>query len=218
MVVKTINIFTDILEENDKIAVSNREIFRKNNVFVVNLMSAPGAGKTSLIEKTINFLRNSIKVGVLEGDITSTIDSERFEKYSIPVVQINTGGECHLNAHMVSKALPYFRFDEIDLLIIENVGNLVCPAEFKVGEDMKVMILSIPEGHDKPKKYPLMFRESSVMIINKVDLKDFCDTDLEILKKSALDINPALEIFEVSCKTGIGLQEWSNYFIKKIKD
>ncbi|MEW6457391.1 MAG: hydrogenase nickel incorporation protein HypB [Acidobacteriota bacterium] len=217
MAVKIINIFTDVLEENEKIAASNREIFEKNNVFAVNLMSAPGAGKTSLIEKTIDFLKNSIKIAVLEGDITSSIDSERLEKYHIPVIQINTGGECHLNAYMVSEALPHFKFNDIDLLIIENVGNLVCPAEFKVGEDMKVMILSVPEGHDKPKKYPLMFRESRVLIINKIDLKDFCDTDLEVLKKNALEINPSLEIFEVSCKTGAGIEEWSNFLVRKIK-
>lgn len=216
--VKVINVRQSVFEENNKIAMRNRKIFDSANLFVVNLMSAPGSGKTSIIERTIEAFNQKFKIGVIEGDITSSIDAEKLEKKGIPVIQLNTGGECHLDANMVSQAIENFDFNGLDLIIIENVGNLVCPAEFKVGEDMKVMILSAPEGHDKPKKYPLMFMESSALIINKIDLLPYIDTDLETLIKNAKEINPSLQIFKTSAKTGEGIKDWTDWLSEKIID
>lgn len=213
-----IKVLTEILEANNTIAAENRRVFEKNNVFVVNLMSAPGTGKTSLLERILEKLRIKFRIGILEGDITSTVDAQRLEKFGVQVVQVNTGGECHLDANMIRNALPLFNLGEIDLFIIENVGNLVCPAEFKVGEDMKIMISSVPEGDDKPKKYPLMFRESKCMIINKIDLLGTSDFSLERLRESALEINPGLKIFNISCKTGEGIPELSNWIRKLVKN
>lgn len=214
--VKVINVRQSVFEENNKIAMKNREFLDSLNLFVVNLMSAPGAGKTSIIERTIDALKEKVKIGVIEGDITSSIDAEELEKKGVPTIQLNTGGECHLDANMISQAIENFNFDGLDLVIIENVGNLVCPAEFKVGEDMKVMIISAPEGHDKPKKYPLMFMESSALIINKIDLLPYIDTDLDTLIKNAKEINPSLQIFKTSAKTGEGIKEWAEWLIERI--
>lgn len=214
--VKVIKVRQSVFEENNRIAMKNREFFNSSNLFVVNLMSAPGSGKTTLIERTIDSLKENFRIGVIEGDITSSIDAERLEKRGIPVIQLNTGGECHLDASMVSQAIENFNFDGLDLVIIENVGNLVCPAEFKVGEDIKVMILSAPEGEDKPKKYPLMFIESSALIINKIDLTPYIDTDINALIKNATEINPKLKIFKTSAKTGEGIKEWVDWLAQKI--
>lgn len=200
-----------ILDANDRIAEENRRLFDDANLFVINLMGAPGTGKTSLLENTINRLNGKMKIGVIEGDIAGTDDAERISATGAHVVQINTGGACHLDANMISEVLPDMRLKELDMLIIENVGNLVCPAEFKVGEDMKVMVLSIAEGHDKPLKYPLMFRESAVMILNKIDLAPYTNADIAKIKKDALSLNPALKIFEVSCRTGEGLDAWTEW-------
>jgi hydrogenase nickel incorporation protein HypB len=174
-------------------------------------MSAPGAGKTSLIERTITELHRKLRIGVIEGDIAGTGDAQRIEKLGIPVIQINTGSACHLDANMINEAIVDLPLKDLDLLIVENVGNLVCPAEFKVGEDMKVMILSITEGDDKPLKYPLMFQESSALILNKIDLLSYTNADLEKIKKDSLSLNPSLKIFEVSCKTGQGIAEWTEW-------
>lgn len=214
--VKVINVKQSVFEENNRIAQRNREIFDSLSLFVINLMSAPGSGKTSIIERTIEGLKGKFKIGVIEGDITSSIDAERLEKKGIPVIQLNTGGECHLDANMVSQAIENFNFNNLDIVIIENVGNLVCPAEFKVGEDIKVMILSAPEGEDKPKKYPLMFMESSALIINKIDLLPYIDTDINTLIKNATEINPNLKIFKTSAKTGEGIKEWTDWLSEKI--
>lgn len=214
--VKVINVRQSVFEENNKIAMKNREFFDSLNLFVINLMSAPGAGKTSIIERTIDALKEKFKIGVIEGDITSSIDAEKLEKKGIPTIQLNTGGECHLDANMISQAIENFNFNGLDLIIIENVGNLVCPAEFKVGEDMKVMILSAPEGHDKPKKYPLMFMESSALLINKIDLLPYIDTDINALIKNAKEINPNIQIFKTSAKTGEGIKEWTEWLTEKI--
>lgn len=215
--VKVINVRQSVFEENNKIAMKNREFFDSLNLFVINLMSAPGAGKTSIIERTIDALKEKFKIGVIEGDITSSIDAEKLEKKGIPTIQLNTGGECHLDANMISQAIENFNFNGLDLIIIENVGNLVCPAEFKVGEDMKVMILSAPEGHDKPKKYPLMFMESSALLINKIDLLPYIDTDINALIKNAKEINPNIQIFKTSAKTGEGIKEWTEWLTEKIQ-
>lgn len=209
-----VKVATRILEANDRIALENRKIFDREGVYVVNLMSGPGAGKTSLLEKILSG-RNGLKIGVIEGDIAGSDDAERVEKFGAPVVQINTGGACHLDANMISEVLGDLPLGDMDVLFIENVGNLVCPAEFKVGEDMKVMLLSIAEGHDKPLKYPLMFQESSALIINKVDLLPYMDVDIAKIKKDALSLNPKLDIFEVSCRTGEGISKWIDWLRRK---
>ncbi len=203
-----INVVTNILDANNRIANENRAFFDEKKVFVINLMSSPGAGKTTLVEKTILALRERFRIAVIEGDIQDSYDAERIDKLNIPVVQINTGGACHLDGNMIKETFAGFDFDNLDLLITENVGNLVCPAEFKIGENAKIMILSTPEGADKPAKYPLMFGESSVLLINKIDLAPYVDFDFEKARQSAHAINPELKIFEVSCKTDNGLKQW----------
>ncbi len=208
-----IKVTTKILDANDRIAEENKKMFKEAGIYVINLMSSPGAGKTTLLEKTINAIKDKVKVGVIEGDITGTNDAERIERLGVPVVQINTEGACHLDANMIADAAKDLPLEDLDILFIENVGNLVCPAEFKVGEDIKVMILSLTEGDDKPLKYPLMFQESSVLLINKIDLKDFLDVDIEKIKKDAKFLNPNIKIFEVSCKTGQGIEEWTNWLL-----
>jgi len=210
-----VKVATKILEANDRIALENRRLFDKAGLFVINLMSAPGAGKTSILEKTL--LQNSgLKIGVIEGDIAGSDDAERMEKLCAPVVQINTGGACHLDANMIYEVLNDLPLNELDLLFIENVGNLVCPAEFKVGEDIKVMLLSITEGHDKPLKYPLMFQKSSALILNKMDLAPYLEVDIDKIKRDSLSLNPHLKIFEVSCKTGDGMPEWIEWIKNKV--
>lgn len=211
-----IKVTTRILDANDRIAEENKKLFKEAGVYVINLMSSPGAGKTSLLERTIQAIKDRVRVGVIEGDITGTKDAERIQSLGVPVVQINTEGACHLDANMIAEAVKDLPLKELDLLFIENVGNLVCPAEFKVGEDIKVMILSLTEGDDKPLKYPLMFQESSVLIINKIDLKDFLDVSIDKIKKDAQFLNPKIKIFEVSCKTGQGIDEWTNWLLTSI--
>ncbi|VAX32343.1 [NiFe] hydrogenase nickel incorporation-associated protein HypB [hydrothermal vent metagenome] len=200
-----------ILEANEKIAEDNRNLFKEKGIFTINLMSGPGAGKTSLLVRTIEALKDKVSIGVIEGDITGTDDAERINALDVPVVQINTEGACHLDANMIREALEEIPLNDIRLLFIENVGNLVCPAEFNVGEDMKAMVLSISEGDDKPLKYPLMFQESGALIINKTDLLPHTDVDMGKIKRNALSLNSGLKIFEISCRTGTGLSDWTNY-------
>ncbi|MDA8123711.1 MAG: hydrogenase nickel incorporation protein HypB [Deltaproteobacteria bacterium] len=211
-----IQVVTNVLAANERIADENRSLFAAKRIYVINLMSSPGAGKTSLVEKTILALRNRFRIGVIEGDIQSTQDADRVAALDIPVVQINTGGGCHLDANMVREALASLDIDKLDLLIVENVGNLVCPAEFQIGEDAKVMILSTAEGADKPLKYPLIFQESSVMLLNKIDLLPYLDFDVEKARKASLSLNPDLEIFPVSCRTGEGLAGWFDWLGKRV--
>ncbi len=206
-----ISVVRDILEANDRIAQQNKDLFDENKLLVINLMSSPGAGKTSLLERSISALKEDLRIGVIEGDIQSSQDAERIAQTGIPVVQINTGGACHLDGNMIRDTFGEFSFKDLDLLVVENVGNLVCPAEFKVGEDFKAMILSVTEGDDKPAKYPLMFHESSVLLINKIDLLPYVDCSVEKIKEDARKINPDLAIFEISCKTGEGLESWYNW-------
>lgn len=208
----------NILDANDRIAGENRTLFDSHGLYVINLMSSPGAGKTTLVEKTIQALRARYRIGVIEGDIQDTYDADRIAALDIPVVQINTGGGCHIDGNMVREALPGLTLAELDLLIVENVGNLVCPAEFRIGEDIKVMLLSTPEGADKPAKYPLMFHESAALVINKTDLIPYVDFDMGKAKKASLAINPNLSIFEVSCKTGEGLEEWVAWLDARIRN
>ena len=206
-----VKVVTRILEANDRIAEENRKRFNEAGVYVVNLMGAPGAGKTTLLERTIKALKPKIRIGVIEGDIVGTDDAERIGALDIPVVQINTGGACHLDANMISEVLDEMPLKDLDLLIIENVGNLVCPAEFKVGEDVKMMVLSVAEGHDKPLKYPLMFRESSALVLNKIDLLPYMNTDINKMRNDSLALNPKLKVFEVSGTTGAGIDEWAQW-------
>jgi len=212
-----ISVVKNILEANQRIAEENHLQFSQNRLLVINLMSSPGAGKTSLLEKTIELLKEDFRVGVVEGDIQSTYDAERIGQTGAPVVQINTGGACHLDSNMVREALGSLELDKLNLLFIENVGNLVCPAEFNLGEDFKAMILSVAEGDDKPLKYPLMFHESKVLLINKVDLLPFCDCNPDLIEERACKINPNLTIFRVSCRTGEGLDRWTGWLRGQIE-
>jgi hydrogenase nickel incorporation protein HypB len=203
-----VKVVKKILEANDRIAEANRRILSEAEVFSLNLMSAPGAGKTTLLSRTIGALGKKLRFGVIEGDIQGTHDAEVISSHGVPVVQINTEGACHLDANMINEILPQLPLEEIDVMVVENVGNLVCPAEFDVGEDAKVMLLSITEGDDKPLKYPLMFQMSEALIVNKIDLVPHLDVSMEKIRRDAQSLNPRLRIFEVSCKSGEGLEEW----------
>ena len=211
-----ITVGRNVLEANERLAAENRKLFEKSGVLVLNLMSSPGAGKTSLLEKTIESLKDRIKIGVIEGDIQSARDAERVAKKGVQAVQINTDGACHLDGAMVGEAAKAFDLPSLDLLVVENVGNLVCPAEFNVGEDYKVMILSTTEGDDKPMKYPLMFQLSKVLLINKIDLLPYIDCSVEKIRDEARQLNPKITIFEVSCRTGQGLDQWNNWLLEQV--
>lgn len=212
-----IAVVRNILEANDRIAAENRDIFDRNHLFVINLMSGPGAGKTSLLEKTIDRLKDKLRIGVIEGDIQCSFDAERIAAKGVQAVQINTDGACHLDGNMIREAMNQMDLPALDLLIVENVGNLVCPAEFKIGEDMKMMLLSVAEGDDKPLKYPLMFRESRVLIINKTDLLPYVDCNVEKIRESVSKLNRDMAVFEVSCRTGAGLDNWTAWLEQQVK-
>ena len=212
-----IPVVRNILEANDRIAEEHRTLFQQNALLTLNLMSSPGAGKTTLLENTIGHLRDKVRVGVIEGDIQSSADAERIIESGAVAVQINTDGACHLDANMIQAALPAINMEEIDLLFIENVGNLVCPAEFDLGEDYKVMILSVAEGDDKPEKYPLMFHEASVLLINKIDLLPYVNFDVKRACEAVLKVNPHIKIFEISCQTKEGLDNWFEWILAHIK-
>lgn len=216
MTIKLVKIKENILKDNEEMSKLLKGKFRESKTLVVNLMSSPGAGKTSTILETFKRLGNEVKVAVIEGDITSTVDAEKMEKAGIPVIQINTDGACHLDSAMVAQAIEGFDTSPYDLIIVENVGNLVCPAEFEVGEDLRVMILSIPEGHDKPKKYPLMFMDTTVCLLNKIDLAPYTDFDVKQFRESVMSLNPDTTIFEISVKTGEGMDGWVNWLNKKV--
>lgn len=211
-----IEIGQSILAVNEKIAEENRRFFIDKNVFVINLMASPGAGKTSFIIKTIAEVKDRFRIGVIEGDIASQVDAEKVKGSGVAVVQINTGGACHLDAQMIKKTLSSFDLDHLDILIIENVGNLVCPADFELGESAKVVILSVPEGDDKPLKYPVMFTEADVLILNKVDLLGGSDFDLARFESSVRDLNPEVKLFKLSCKTGEGFDEWTDWLVNQL--
>jgi hydrogenase nickel incorporation protein HypB len=210
-----INVMQDVLQANDRIAEENRQLFRANHNLVLNLMSSPGAGKTSLLEKTAEKLTGRLRMGVVVGDIETTRDADRIAKHNVPAVQLTTGTACHLDANMVASALPHMALDKLDILVVENVGNLVCPAEFIVGEDYKIMILSVTEGDEKPLKYPMMFKESSLMLINKMDLLQYTNFNLQEARDNARKVNPSIDIIEISCTTGAGLDAWVDWLVKK---
>jgi len=211
-----IKVVKNILGANDQIAGKNRQLFDSNQVFVVNVMASPGAGKTSVIMETIKRLKGKTRVGVVEGDISSSLDAEAIGKEDVPVVQINTGGECHLDASMTASALGDVPLNDIDLLLIENVGNLVCPAEFRIGEDIRILIASTPEGDDKPFKYPLMFHEADVVLINKIDLLPYLKFDVNAFTQTIRGINQKVKIFPVSCTTGEGIEEWVSWLLGRM--
>ncbi|HAR62318.1 MAG: hydrogenase accessory protein HypB [Candidatus Margulisiibacteriota bacterium] len=208
-----IKVLTNVLKANDALAEENQEFFRKQGMFVLNLISSPGAGKTTVLEKTLEYAQKSLlKISVIEGDIATTLDAQRIGKFERPVMQINTGGGCHLDANQVKKAIQSgFISDDTNLLIIENVGNLVCPAEYNLGEDYKVVVLSVAEGDDKPVKYPSIFTKAHVVIINKIDLLGLCDFDLEKAKKDITQLNPEAIIFEISARKETGIDTWINW-------
>lgn len=211
-----IKVIKNILGENDRIAAENQAIFQEKKVFVLNFMGSPGAGKTSVLEKTMERLKDKINMAVIEGDLFTSKDAERIDKYGVPVIQINTAGGCHLDANMVQKTIKEMNLDELDLLVVENVGNLVCPAEFPVGEDARGVVLSVTEGDDKPLKYPLMFKESEIALINKVDLAPYCNFNMESARKDITSLHPGIELLEVSCTKGDGIDSWCDWLLKKI--
>lgn len=211
-----IKVLKDILSANEQIAERNRKLLDSNNVFAVNLMSSPGAGKTSLILQTIKALKGKPRIGVIEGDVSSSLDAEVIGKEGIPVVQINTGGECHLDANMTCSALSNVPLQDIELLLIENVGNLICTAEFALGEHIKVLISSTPEGDDKPFKYPLMFHIVDAVLINKIDLLPYLRFDTDAYSRAIKGINQKVEIFQISCTTGQGIQEWVSWLLSQM--
>jgi hydrogenase nickel incorporation protein HypB len=207
----------DILSANDQIARENRDTFATTKTFVVNLMASPGAGKTSLILATAGRLPRDVRPGVIEGDLASRIDADTVASHGIPVVQINTGGNCHLDAPMIRAALGELPLPEIDLLFIENVGNLVCPAEFDLGANLAVVVASAPEGHDKPYKYPGMFAAADVVLLNKADVAPVFDFDLDFFRRGVQMVNPDAPLFVVSCKSGAGMDDWVAWLVARCK-
>ncbi len=212
-----VDVGTRILQANEEIASENKEIFKKHGIFTVNVMSAPGAGKTSLLEEMIKRLKSDFSIAVIEGDLQTSIDSERIKALGVPAYQITTGNVCHLDARMIHNALHEFKLDGFDILFIENVGNLVCPAEFYLGEDLRVMVYSVVEGVEKPKKYPLMFHEVEVVLLNKIDLLPYSGVELGEIEKNVREVNPTAKIFPISCRTGVGLDEWMSWFRNRVE-
>jgi hydrogenase nickel incorporation protein HypB len=212
--VPKITIAQNILAANDTIAQDIQQLLASREIRTINLMSSPGAGKTTLLERTIELLRGKLDIGVIEGDIETGMDAERIEAAGAETVQINTRGACHLEAHMIRDALAEINLAKIRLLFVENIGNLVCPASWKLGEDIRIVMASTTEGDEKPAKYPQMFAVSQVMIVNKIDLLPYVDYDVEKVRRQALEINPNLRIFEVSCRTGKGLDAWCEWLME----
>jgi hydrogenase nickel incorporation protein HypB len=206
-----------ILSANDLIAVDNRKLLDAHGVVAINVMASPGAGKTSLILRSIEALRGRLRVGVVEGDVAGRVDADKVAASGTPVVQINTGGGCHLDAPMVRAALPKLPLRDLRVLFIENVGNLVCPAEFDLGADLAVVVASVPEGHDKPYKYPGMFASADVVLLNKFDLVDVFDFDVQYFSRGLSMVNPGAPIFSISCKAGTGLRAWTEWLLQYLK-
>ena len=212
-----IKVLKDILGANEQIAERNRRLLDSKTVFAINLMSSPGAGKTSLILETIRRLEGKVRIGVIEGDVSSSLDAEKISQKKVPVIQINTGGECHLDANMTSRALDNLPLEDIEVLLIENVGNLICTAEFDLGVHKKVVILSVPEGDDKPYKYPLMFHVADAVLINKIDLLPYLKFDIEGFSKAVRSINQGVEIFPISCTTHQGIEDWVSWVMANVR-
>ncbi len=208
---RKVEVITQILNANDLTAQENQALLKNHHVLAVNLMASPGAGKTSLILQTAKALSGRVRLGVIEGDVASRIDADRVASADIPVIQINTGGECHLDALTVQKALKTLPLDEIDILFIENVGNLICPVEFRLGEEIRVVVASIPEGDDKPYKYPGIFTVVDAVVLNKIDLAPYVDFKLDAMREGVVRLNPRATIFELSCRTGEGIAMWAEW-------
>ena len=215
--VRLIEVKEEILADNNKVAEEMRDRLRKTKTMLLNLMSSPGSGKTSLILQTVANIKDSLRLGVIEADIDSTVDAEKVAGRGIRAVQLRTGGFCHLDATMVAQGIDALGVNDLDLVIIENVGNLVCPAEFDTGAHKNVMILSVPEGDDKPLKYPLMFSICDLLLINKIDYLSLSDFDVPALRKRVLALNPRIVILEVSCKTGSGIEGWINWLEDEVE-
>ncbi len=207
----------DILGENDKIAAAVHERLVSQRVFVLNLLGSPGSGKTTLLEKTMAALKDEMKMAVIEGDLFTSKDADRIARHGVPVIQINTSGGCHLDAPMVEKALAALPTAGLDLLVIENVGNLVCPAEFALGEDAKAVVLSVTEGNDKPMKYPLIFKESALTILNKIDLVPYTDFDVAAAQEDIGTIHPGAMVLPLSARTGEGMAAWLDWLRTKVR-
>lgn len=212
-----IKVMKDILGQNDKTAANIHALLAARKIFALNLMGSPGAGKTSLLERTMAAMKDELRMAVIEGDLFTSRDADRIAKLGVPVIQINTAGGCHLDAPMVEKALRELDLDCLDFIIIENVGNLVCPAEFAIGEDEKATVLSVTEGNDKPMKYPLIFKESAVTVINKIDLVPYTDFDVAQATEDIKTIHPAAKVLPLSCSTGEGIEAWLDWLREKVK-
>ena len=216
---KIIPIVKNIMNANDEIAEENKALLDRKNILAINVMASPGSGKTSFIIKTIEHISSDFRVAVIEGDTAPvTIDSDKISELGVPVIQINTGGECHLDALMIRNGLTQLDLTNINLLIIENVGNLVCPAAFRLGEHFSIVIASIPEGDDKPYKYPNIYRGIQSLILNKIDLQPYVDFDIDYFRKGINALNPGVSFFPISCKTGVGFEDWINWLKEKLQE
>jgi len=215
---KKISIVEKVHSANDQLAAENKQQLDQADLFSLNIMASPGAGKTSLIEKSLELLKSDYKIAAIDGDVATSIDADRAAEAGATAVQINTGGQCHIDAHMLRNALMELDLDQFDLLLVENVGNLICPASFKLGTDKNVLIASIPEGDDKPYKYPAMYQDVDALIINKIDLLPYVKFDMEYFQKGVQMLNPDLITFPVSCTTGEGIEAWVNWVSEHIKD
>ncbi len=213
---RRVEVVEEIMSANDRLAQANRSRLDAAGLLAINLMASPGAGKTSLITRTVEGLREELRIGAVEGDLAGSIDADRLAALGIPVVQINTGGNCHLDAAMLESALPRLPLDDLDLLIVENVGNLVCPAAFRLGTHLDVLIASVPEGDDKPYKYPPIYRGVDALVLNKVDVLDAFDFDLEYFRRGVAVLNPGLAFFPLSCKTGAHLEIWLDWLREQV--
>ncbi len=217
---KKIEVVQNIMEANETIASRNKQLLDRHNVFAINIMSSPGAGKTSLILRTLKSLKGKLNIAVIEGDVASTVDAEKVQSEAKAVVQINTRNmpeSCSLMAAMIESALKDLPLDKIDLILIENVGNLICPSEFNLGEHKRVVISSLPEGDDKPTKYPLIFIDADVVIINKMDLLPYVDFDIAAFRRSIEGLNPKVKVFQVSCKTSEGIERWCSWVLEQVE-
>jgi len=212
-----VSVVEQIMSANDQLAAANRARLDEAEVFAINIMASPGAGKTSLITRTVEALRGEYRIGAVDGDIATTLDADRIAALGVPTVQINTGGTCHLDAAMFQNALPRLPVGELDLLIVENVGNLVCPASFKLGVHRSVLIASVPEGDDKPYKYPVMYRGVDALVLNKIDVLAAFDFDVDYFRRGVEALNPGLAFFPLSCKTGEGLESWLGWVLEAMK-
>jgi hydrogenase nickel incorporation protein HypB len=213
-----VSVVEDILSANDQLAAANRARLDEAGVFALNVMASPGAGKTSLITRIVEALREELCIGAVDGDIATTLDADRIAALGVPAVQINTGGACHLDAAMFQKALVQLPLENLDLLIVENVGNLICPASFKLGTHRSVLIASVPEGDDKPYKYPVMYRGVDALVLNKIDVLEAFEFDVDTFRRGVEPLNPGLVFFPLSCKTGEGLEAWLDWLRDEVKE